>query len=124
MNDTTDREWRVQEVITRLFVGTDRRDWAAVRRCFARTVLFDMTSLAGGSPASLTPDQITSAWETGLAPIRRVGHHVVPVQPEVSRREHGAGEGLTREFSAANAQPLIETLELSVGDVAAEFAGR
>jgi hypothetical protein len=45
-----------------------------VRRCFAATVLFDMTSLAGGTPASLTPEQITSAWETGLAPIEAIHH--------------------------------------------------
>ena len=74
MIDTVTQSWRVQELITRLFVGTDRRDWAAVRRCFAPTVRFDMTSLAGGSPASLTPEQITSAWETGLAPIESVHH--------------------------------------------------
>jgi hypothetical protein len=76
MNETAAQEWRVQEVITRLFVGTDRRDWAAVRRCFARAVQFDMTSLAGGSPAVLTPEQITSAWETGLAPIEALHHQV------------------------------------------------
>jgi hypothetical protein len=74
MTDILVQSWRIQEVITRLFVGTDRRDWTAVRRCFAATVLFDMTSLAGGTPASLTPEQITSAWETGLAPIEAIHH--------------------------------------------------
>ena len=34
---------------------TDRRDWAAVRRCFAPAVLFDMTSVGGEAPATLTP---------------------------------------------------------------------
>jgi hypothetical protein len=33
-----------------------------------------MTSLAGGAPATLTPEQITGAWETGLAPIESVHH--------------------------------------------------
>jgi hypothetical protein len=67
---------RIQDVITRLFVGTDRRDWAAVRRCFEPTVHFDMTSLAGGTASSLTPDEITSGWETGLAPIEAIHHQV------------------------------------------------
>lgn len=62
------------EVITRLFVGTDKRDWNAVRHCFASHVHFDMTSLAGGEPAELTPQQITDGWDAGLRPIAHVHH--------------------------------------------------
>ena len=39
---------RVAEVINRLFVATDARDWEQVQTCFAPQVAFDMTSLAGG----------------------------------------------------------------------------
>jgi len=67
---------RVQEAVTRLFVSTDRRDWAAVKQCFAASVLFDMTSMAGGQPATMTPDQIAAAWETGLRPIEHLHHQV------------------------------------------------
>jgi hypothetical protein len=69
----TDR-MRVEEVVNRLFIGTDRRDWAAVRACFAPAVLFDMTSVAGGSPATLGPDEITSGWETGLRALDHIHH--------------------------------------------------
>jgi SnoaL-like protein len=62
------------EVITRLFVGTDKRDWDAVRGCFTGRVHFDMTSLAGGEPADLTPQQITDGWDAGLKPIAHVHH--------------------------------------------------
>ena len=62
------------ETITNLFVGTDKRDWSRVRACFATRVLFDMTSLAGGEPATLTPEQITDGWDTGLKPIQHVHH--------------------------------------------------
>lgn len=68
-----DRE-RVVDVINALFIATDRRDWAAVRACFAEDVRFDMTSLAGGEPAVLTPADIAAAWESGLAPIEVVHH--------------------------------------------------
>jgi len=53
----------VEEVVTRLFIETDRRDWAAVKACFAPSVRFDMTSMAGGSPATMSLDEITSGWE-------------------------------------------------------------
>lgn len=62
------------DAINRLFVATDRRNWAAVKSCFAPEVDFDMTSLAGGEPARLTPVEIASAWEAGLAPLKAVHH--------------------------------------------------
>jgi hypothetical protein len=65
---------QVAAVITRLFVATDARDWASVRECLDASVRFDMTSLAGGAPSTLSPDQITEAWRTGLAPIEAVHH--------------------------------------------------
>ena len=63
---------RIAAVIHRLFVGTDAHDWDAVRECLADSVLFDMTSLAGGEPAHLTPRQITEAWEAGRRPIEAI----------------------------------------------------
>ena len=70
MSDRAD----IIETITNLFVATDERNWPRVRQCFATHVLFDMTSLAGGSPATLTPQQITDGWDTGLKPIQSVHH--------------------------------------------------
>lgn len=67
---------RIADVITRLFVRTDQRDWAGVRECFAERVRFDMTSLTGGEPADTTPAEIASGWETGLAPIKAVHHQM------------------------------------------------
>ncbi len=70
MNDRDE----IIDVITRLFVGTDRRDWEMVMNCFERHVLFDMTSLAGGEAATLTPQQIADGWDAGLEPIKHVHH--------------------------------------------------
>lgn len=68
-----DRE-QIIDVITRLFVGTDKRDWDSVMQCFERHVHFDMTSLAGGEAATLTPQQIVDGWDAGLDPIKHVHH--------------------------------------------------
>jgi len=61
-------------VINDLFVGTDNRDWTKVKGCFADKVLFDMTSLAGGSPTTMTPQQIVDAWDQGLKALKSIHH--------------------------------------------------
>jgi len=65
---------RILEVVNRLFIGTDNRDWPAVKECFADRVLFDMTSMAGGEPAVMTPQQITDGWEQGLHGLAAIHH--------------------------------------------------
>ena len=64
----------IVEVINNLFIGTDNRDWFHVRGCFAKSVEFDMTSMTGGQPSQLTPDQITEAWDKALKPIEQLHH--------------------------------------------------
>jgi hypothetical protein len=65
---------RILDVVNRLFIGTDRRDWRAVKECFAESVLFDMTSMAGGEPSTLAPQQIVEGWERGLAGLKAIHH--------------------------------------------------
>jgi hypothetical protein len=65
---------RILDVVNRLFIGTDRRDWQAVKECFADRVLFDMTSMAGGEPVTMTPQQIVDGWEEGLKVVKAIHH--------------------------------------------------
>ncbi len=69
----TDRE-RIIDRLVRLFVSIDERDWRAVEGCFADTVFFDMTSLAGGTPQKLQPPSITTALKESLGAID-ASHH-------------------------------------------------
>ncbi|MFL6621976.1 MAG: nuclear transport factor 2 family protein [Sulfurifustaceae bacterium] len=62
------------DCINRLFINTDRRDWAAVRACLADSVDFDMTSLTGGTPETLPAQKIIDGWEQGLRPIQAIHH--------------------------------------------------
>ncbi len=65
---------QIVEVLTDLFLHTDRRDWSGVVACLADRVLFDMSSL-GGPPAAWTSARdIAAGWERGLAPIQHVHH--------------------------------------------------
>jgi hypothetical protein len=67
---------KVKEVVTRLFISTDNRDWKTVSQLFASEVLFDMTSVAGGEPVRLTPQEIVTAWDKGLKPLKAIHHQV------------------------------------------------
>jgi hypothetical protein len=83
------REQIIDRVNT-LFIATDTRDWAAVRSCFAPTVLFDMTSMAGRDPVILTPEAIALAWEQGLAAIEVVHHQAGNYQVTLDDNEASA----------------------------------
>jgi hypothetical protein len=65
---------KIIAVINRLFISTDNRDWAKVKQCFSSEVLFDMTSVAGGEPATLTSQQIVDAWDKGLKALKSIHH--------------------------------------------------
>jgi SnoaL-like domain len=45
-----------------------------VKRCFAPSVLFDMSSMSGGPAATLSPRQITEGWAEGLKALESVHH--------------------------------------------------
>ena len=67
-------EYQIQKIITTLFVSTDQRAWTAVEACFAEEVLLDYTSMAGGSPARLSPREITESWKS-IMPGFEATHH-------------------------------------------------
>ncbi|HXU61886.1 MAG TPA: nuclear transport factor 2 family protein [Polyangia bacterium] len=65
---------QIIDLVTELFVATDQRDWAAVKRCFADQVLFDMSSLGAGPATRRTPDEIAGGWEEGLKAMEALHH--------------------------------------------------
>ena len=79
---------KIIEVINRLFIGTDNRDWSQVKNCFSSEVLFDMTSIGGGEPVTLTSQQIVDTWEKGLKPLKAIHHQTGNF--EVDIKEGGA----------------------------------
>jgi hypothetical protein len=67
---------KVINTVNRLFVHTDGRDWQEVKDCFAAEVLFDMTSVVGGEPIALTPEDIVGSWNDGLQHLEAIHHQV------------------------------------------------
>jgi hypothetical protein len=74
----------VIDVVNQLFISTDNRDWAKVKACFTNDVLFDMTSMTGGEPVTMTAEQIVEGWDNGLKALKAVhhqaGNYVVDLQ--------------------------------------------
>lgn len=80
-NNEDELQWllekeQVIETVTRLFIHTDRLEWDQVKAVFAPNVLFDMTSMAGGEPVTLSSQQIVDSWDTGLKPLKAVHHQI------------------------------------------------
>ncbi len=88
--DTMTEKNRVIETVNRLFIGTDNRDWARVKTLFASRVLFDMTSLAGGKPANITPQEIVDGWDRGLKALKAIHHQAGNFLVEVRGSEANA----------------------------------
>jgi len=66
----------VEQVIKNLFRFTDERQWDKVESVFAPEVLIDYTSMAGGAPSRLSPQQIIESWK-GLLPGFDYTHHAI-----------------------------------------------
>ena len=67
-------EKNVIKTVDRLFVSTDNRDWESVKACFADEFVLDVTSMVGGEPSKMTPQQIADAWAQGLKGLKAIHH--------------------------------------------------
>ena len=62
------------DTVNRLFIMTDRLDWPQVQKVFAPEVKLDMTSMGAEKPETVTPSQITTAWDNGLKHLKAIHH--------------------------------------------------
>lgn len=98
--------------ITDLFAGADERNWTKVRSTMAPHVLLDYTSLAGGSPATLTPKQITDAWETVLPGFDRTHHQLFDFRvTENGDKAHASFSGKADHFIKADVWTVEATYD-------------
>jgi hypothetical protein len=74
----------VEDVVVRLFVATDERDWAALESCFTTPFTLDMTSMAGGLPTQITPREIAAAWASAFEPLDHVHHQIGNLRTTIS----------------------------------------
>ena len=56
----------IQQVAVAIDHAVDEKRWADIPRFFAKEITVDVTSLAGGSPAVVTPEQLADGWAANL----------------------------------------------------------
>ncbi len=67
---------QIQEVVTRLFVETDKGNWNQVEEVFHSEVKLDYSSMNGNPAAVLSPTEITGAWKTVLPGFAHTHHQI------------------------------------------------
>ncbi len=66
----------VIELVTKLFVYTDQREWKRLlQEVFMDDVVFDMSSLGAGPAKKIRATEICDMWEKGFQGIDHVHHH-------------------------------------------------
>ncbi len=66
----------VEDLVVKMFVATDERDWTTLESCFTDPFVLDMTSMGGGNPTSMSPRQVATAWADGFKSFSHVHHQV------------------------------------------------
>jgi hypothetical protein len=74
----------VEDLVVKMFVATDERDWPTLETCFTDPLVLDMTSMVGGTPLSMTPRQVASAWSDGFKPLTHVHHQIGNVRTKLT----------------------------------------
>lgn len=110
---------QIVEVLTDLFVATDRRDWVAVKACFADEVLFDMSSLGGPPAAQTAGADIAASWEKGLSPLTAIHHQagnfrVWPRGDEADAFCYGIALHYRPNASGRNTRTFVGTYDFGV----------
>lgn len=77
------------ETVNKLFISVDNRDWDNAKSIFSDTVLLDYTSMTGGEPATLTPDQIIDSWK-GILPgfdktHHQLGNYIIEANSDIAK---------------------------------------
>lgn len=66
----------LRDLITTFFINTDKRQWAALKNSYDKKVLIDYTSMTGGNPARMTPEQIIASWKALLPGFDKTHHQI------------------------------------------------
>lgn len=67
-----------------IFEGADERNWQKAHNAMASKVLLDYTSMTGGEPALLTPQEITTAWANFLPGFDKTHHQLSNFQQQAN----------------------------------------
>ena len=110
----------VEDAVVRMFVATDERDWATLQECFSSPFTLDMTSMVGGNPAVLTPQQVANAWSAGFSSLDAVHHQIGNLRTTVTGDSavvccHGIALHHREAARGLKSRVFVGTYELRLG---------
>lgn len=70
----------ITNVVNRIAILTDLRDWEGVCQCFTERVTVDYTSLMGGQPESIAPDALVQSWKSFFTSTFKTTQHLLGTQ--------------------------------------------
>ncbi len=114
------RQMSAERAVVELFVATDRRDWARVRRLLTSQVEVDMSSL-GGAAGLVDADALVAAWEAGLAPLDAVHHQVGNLRSTIHEDDahvacHGVAYHHVRSDDGGRTRRFVGTYDVGLQD--------
>lgn len=110
---------RIEDAVVRMFVATDERDWPTLERCFSDPFTLDMTSMVGGEPVTMTPQQVSQAWAKGFEPLDHVHHQIGNLRTEVAGSQaqvkcHGVAFHHRTKAVGLRSRVFVGTYELAL----------
>lgn len=74
----------ITDTIQTLFKATDDIDWELVKSTFDDQIVLDYSSMGGGRPSTLTPDQVVRAWSFFLPGFDKTNHQLSDMKVEIN----------------------------------------
>lgn len=75
------------ENIKKMFEGIDLLDWAKIHVVMAEQVLLDFTSITGGQPGLMSPQQITNIWSDILPGFDKTHHQLSNFESKIEEEK-------------------------------------
>ena len=105
----------IVSVVTAVFNGADEKNWAKIENAFAPEVLLDYTSMSGGEPVKLSPQQITGAWKQLFPGMDRTHHAISNFNIAVQDGEASVyAEGIANHFMDGKVWTVEGTYEVKL----------
>lgn len=115
----TMEQQHITRAVTNIFNGSDERNWTKVENSFAKEVTLDYTSMTGGTPSKMSPQQITAAWKTLLPGFQSTHHQIGNFTintngDEATVRNHGLALHYLPNTSGNNVWVVVGTYDFSL----------
>ena len=115
-------EQQIINSVKQVFEAADARNWPQVADAFASQVLLDYTSMAGGEPVTLTPDQIVGSWKGLLPGFDKTRHMIHDFEVSIDgSKARVAHDGTANHYLNGETWTVVGNYELELIQQAGEW---